>query len=509
MKQEIIRAKLVRKYRENIENRQVQNLKQGRIMQKNKEYILEITDMGVDGEGIGKAEGVTLFVKDTVIGDLVRVKVMKMKKTYGYARMMEIVKSSPYRVEPKCSLSRQCGGCQIQSLSYEKQLEFKEKKVRNNLERIAGLSNPFLEPIVGMEEPYHFRNKEQFPIRKGKDGQAVAGFFAARTHHLIPVTNCLIGVPVNEIIIREVLRIMNQYGIEPYEEETHSGLVRHVLIRYGFTSKEIMVCFVLNGEKLPYANKMVEALCKIEGMASITININTEKTNVILGSTVQVLWGRDFIMDELDGIRFRISPLSFYQVNPRQTEKLYRIAMDYAGLTGTETVWDMYCGIGTISLFLSRQAGQVYGVEVIPQAIEDARRNAELNGISNVEFFVGKAEEVVPRYYEEKQSESTKSSRRENCPEKTAGTDAMAKGLHPDVVVVDPPRKGCAQELLATICRMAPERIVYVSCDSATLARDVKYLCENGYEFVKGRPVDQFGHSSHVECVVEIQRKHI
>lgn len=478
-------------------------------MRKNEEYNLEITDMGIDGEGIGKAEGVTLFVKDAVIGDLVRVKIMKMKKTYGYARLMEIVKPSPHRVEPKCPLSRQCGGCQIQSLCYEKQLEFKEKKVRNNLERIAGLGNPFIEPIVGMEEPYHFRNKEQFPIRKGKDGQAVAGFFAARTHHLIPVANCLIGAPVNEIIIREVLRVMNQHGIKPYEEETHSGLVRHVLIRYGFTSKEIMVCFVLNGEELPYAKEMAETLCKIDGMTSITINVNTEKTNVILGNTVRVLWGRDYIMDELDGIRFRISPLSFYQVNPRQTEKLYRIAMEYAELTGTETVWDMYCGIGTISLFLSRRAGHVYGVEVVPQAIEDARKNAEINGISNVEFFVGKAEEVVPRYYEEKRREAAEAEKGKEAIENGGRAEASGTGMHPDVVVVDPPRKGCAQVLLATICQMAPERVVYVSCDSATLARDVKYLCENGYRYVKGRPVDQFGHSGHVECVVKMQRKYI
>jgi 23S rRNA (uracil1939-C5)-methyltransferase len=286
--------------------------------------------------------------------------------------------------------------------------------------------------------------------------------------------------------MQQILDVMNRCGVEPYEEETHTGLVRHVLIRYGFTSKEIMVCFVLNGRSLPHAELFLERLTDIEGMTSITINVNMQKTNVILGEELITLWGQPYITDELDGISFQISPLSFYQVNPQQTVKLYRTALEYADLHGTETVWDLYCGIGTISLFLSQKAGQVYGVEIVPQAIEDARKNAQLNNIENVQFFVGKAEEVVPEFYQ-------------NHPQEQA--------RHPEIIVVDPPRKGCDEVLLQTMCEMSPQRIVYVSCDSATLARDLKYLLARGYEFVKGRAVDQFGHSVHCEAVVLLSKK--
>lgn len=456
-------------------------------MQKNDELILKIEDMGVDGAGIGKADGMTFFVKDAVIGDVVRAKVMKLKKTYGYARLMELQEASPDRVEPKCPYYRQCGGCQIQALSYEKQLEFKERKVRNNLERIGGFTEIPMEPIVGMEEPYHYRNKAQFPVGTDKDGHIVTGFYAGRTHTIIPNRDCALGLPVNREILDLVIDFMEKYHVSAYDEKTGKGLVRHVLIRCGFTSKEKMVCLIINGKSLPHSEKLVEALRKIDGMTSISINCNTEHTNVILGRKTVVLWGQEYITDQIGEISYEISPVSFYQVNPVQTEKLYGLALEYADLHGEENVWDLYCGIGTISLFLAQKAKQVYGVEIIPQAIENAKRNAVKNGIENAEFFVGKSEEVLPEFYEK---------------EAAAGRKA-----HADVIVVDPPRKGCDEKLLETIVKMAPDRVVYVSCDSATLARDLKILCENGYELKRARAVDQFCHTVHTESVCLMERK--
>ena len=456
-------------------------------MQKNDELILKIEDMGVDGAGIGKADGMTFFVKDAVIGDVVRAKVMKLKKTYGYARLMELLEASPDRVEPKCPYYRQCGGCQIQALSYEKQLEFKERKVRNNLERIGGFSEIPMEPIVGMEEPYHYRNKAQFPVGTDKDGHIVTGFYAGRTHTIIPNRDCALGLPVNREILDLVIDFMEKYHVSAYDEKTGKGLVRHVLIRCGFTSKEKMVCLIINGKSLPHSEKLVEALRKIDGMTSISINCNTGRTNVILGRKTVVLWGQEYITDQIGEISYEISPVSFYQVNPVQTEKLYGLALEYADLHGEENVWDLYCGIGTISLFLAQKAKQVDGVEIIPQAIENAKRNAVKNGIENAEFFVGKSEEVLPEFYEK---------------EAAAGRKA-----HADVIVVDPPRKGCDEKLLETIVKMAPDRVVYVSCDSATLARDLKILCENGYELKRVRAVDQFCHTVHTESVCLMERK--
>lgn len=456
-------------------------------MQKNDELILKIEDMGVDGAGIGKADGMTFFVKDAVIGDVVRAKVMKLKKTYGYARLMELLEASPDRVEPKCPYYRQCGGCQIQALSYEKQLEFKERKVRNNLERIGGFSEIPMEPIVGMEEPYHYRNKAQFPVGTDKDGHIVTGFYAGRTHTIIPNRDCALGLPVNREILDLVIDFMEKYHVSAYDEKTGKGLVRHVLIRCGFTSKEKMVCLIINGKSLPHSEKLVEALRKIDGMTSISINCNTGRTNVILGRKTVVLWGQEYITDQIGEISYEISPVSFYQVNPVQTEKLYGLALEYADLHGEENVWDLYCGIGTISLFLAQKVKQVYGVEIIPQAIENAKRNAVKNGIENAEFFVGKSEEVLPEFYEK---------------EAAAGRKA-----HADVIVVDPPRKGCDEKLLETIVKMAPDRVVYVSCDSATLARDLKILCENGYELKRVRAVDQFCHTVHTESVCLMERK--
>ena len=444
---------------------------------KNDLVTLEIEDCGIDGEGIGKADGFTVFVKDAVIGDTVTAKIIKAKKNYGYGRLMEVLKPSPYRVEPKCEFARQCGGCQLQALSYDQQLVFKTNKVKGHLERIGGFTDIPMEPIIGMDELFHYRNKAQFPVGRNKEGKIVTGFYAGRTHNIIENRDCALGVAENKEVLDRVIAHMEKYGIEPYNEATGKGLVRHVLIRYGYFTKEVMVCLILNGNKLPKEEQLVKSLCEIPGMTSITINVNKKRSNVILGEEICLLWGQEYITDRIGDISYQISPLSFYQVNPMQTQKLYAKALEYADLHGEETVWDLYCGIGTISLFLAQKAKFVRGVEIVPAAIENAKENAKLNGLENTEFFVGKAEEVLPREYKK-------------------------NGVYADVIVVDPPRKGCDETLLETMVEMNPERIVYVSCDSATLARDLKYLCERGYELRKVCPVDQFGMTVHVETVV-------
>ena len=462
------------------------------MMQKNEIVKVKIEDIGVGGEGIGKVDGYTLFIKDAIIGDVVEAKVMKAKKNYGYARLMNVLTPSKDRVEePVCPMARKCGGCQIQEMKYPAQLAFKEAKVRGNLERIGEVPTELLDqimhPAVGMDgegmQPFRYRNKAQFPIGTDKDGRVIAGFYAGRTHSIIENTDCALGVEVNEEILNCILDFMEEFKIPAYDEVKHKGLVRHVLLRYGFKTDEIMVCLVINGKTIPHCHDLVGRLRQIPGMTSITLSTNTAKTNVIMGDTIRLLWGQEFITDYIGEIKYQISPLSFYQVNPVQTEKLYGLALDYAGLTGNEAVWDLYCGIGTISLFLAKKAKQVYGVEIVPQAIDDAKNNAKINDITNAEFYVGKAEEVLPEYYKEY--------------EKTHNGETA----HADVIVVDPPRKGCEESLLQTIVDMQPEKVVYVSCDSATLARDVKFLRANGYELKDVTPVDQFPHTVHVETV--------
>lgn len=542
-------------------------------MKKNDIFELEITDMGTDGEGIGHYDGMTFFVKDALIGDVITARVTKLKKNYGYARVEEIKTPSTFRIEPKCALHKRCGGCQIQALSYEKQLEFKNDKVRNNLMRIGGFSEDELSakmaPPVGIDNPYRYRNKAQFPVGRDKDGNIITGFYASRSHNIIPVDDCMLGVPVNKEILDIIKAWMNEYGIEPYDEVSRTGLVRHVLIRYGFTSKQIMVCLVINGDGLDSKRKgenvnvscvasgkitdnrdrdrasynkandskasdsrynatdtLCERLSKIDGMTSISYNINKENTNVILGKKTVCIWGRSYIEDTIHllsypdftpqgtGITYQISPQSFYQVNPKQTEKLYSTALEFAGLTGKESVWDLYCGIGTISLFLSQRAKKVYGVEIVPQAIDDAKNNAKINGITNAEFFVGKAEEVLPEFYANaKKSTNTLNISINKESETIQPETGVAKQtdeadmLTPDVIVVDPPRKGCDEKCLDTMLKMEPQRIVYVSCDSATLARDLKILCEEKYELVKWQAFDQFSHTGHIETIVKLSLK--
>ena len=462
-------------------------------MNKNDIVTVEITDIGVSGEGIGHVDGYTLFIKDAVIGDVVEAKVMKAKKNYGYARLMKVITPSEYRVEPKCAFARRCGGCQIQEMSYDRQLVFKDQKIRGNLERIGGFTkdqiDTVMQPVVGMEHPFGYRNKAQFPFGTDKEGNPITGFYAGRTHDIIANTDCALGVEQNKEILEIILQYMRENKIKSYDEKTGKGLIRHALIRYGFKTKEIMVCLVVNGKRLPKAERLIEKLIQIEGMTSITISPNTRRDNVIMGDSYEILWGQGYITDYIGNVKYQISPLSFYQVNPVQTEKLYGLALEYADLKGDETVWDLYCGIGTISLFLAQKAKQVYGVEIVPQAIDDAKENAKINAIDNAEFFVGKAEEVLPEYYAEYEREHN------------------GETAHADVIVVDPPRKGCDETLLETIVKMQPEKVVYVSCDSATLARDLKYLCANGYEIGMCRGVDQFPQSVHVETVVLLSHK--
>ena len=491
---------------------------------KNDYVTVTIEDIGSGGEGIGKAGGFTLFVKDAVMGDTVEAKIVKSKKNYAYARLERVLEPSPFRVEPECACHRQCGGCQLQALSYQEQLRFKQRKIRDSLIRIGGFApdrvDACMEPIIGMEEPFRYRNKAQHPVGTDRDGRLVTGFYAGRTHSIIPNTDCLLGAAENREILECILAYMRESHVPAYNEATGEGLVRHILIRKGFASGEIMVCLVVNARKgfaLPGQERLVEGLRKIPGMASISVSYNNEKTNVIMGRELCTLWGKGTISDTLrvrdmsapglpaagEELAFNISPLSFYQVNPVQTEKLYSLALEYAGLTGRETVWDLYCGIGTISLFMARDAGKVYGVEAVPQAVEDARENAERNGIKNAEFLVGRAEEVLAGFFGEGEPEAGAAGMCRNLAGACCG--ALEK---PDVIVVDPPRKGCDETCLSAMLKAKPERIVYVSCDPATLARDLNFLCGGGYGLQRVRGVDQFGMTVHCEAVCLLSKLH-
>ena len=469
-------------------------------MNKNDIVSVTITDLTTEGEGIGRNGAFPLFIKDTMPGDTVKAVVTKLKKTYGYGKALEILEPSADRVPMRCPIARRCGGCQISEMDYAAQLRFKTEKVKNNLQRIGGLEVYVKEPgeetavqsgkkapvfpCIGMEAPWHYRNKAQVPFGKSRDGEIICGFYAGRSHEIIASEDCLLTPPEFGGILRLVKDWMKRNAVEPYDEITGKGLVRHVLVRKGFKSGEILVCLIVNGEKIPAAEDLIASLkAEIGGFKTLSVNVNKIPGNTILGPETRHIYGPGYIEDTLSGVRFRISPQSFYQVNPMQTEVLYQKALEYAGLTGKENVWDLYCGIGTISLFLARTAGKVYGVEIIPQAIEDARENARINGFTNTDFYVGKAEEVLPRWYEEHPEEKI------------------------DVIVVDPPRKGCDGKCLETIGKMQPRRVVYVSCDSATLARDLKVLTEQyGYRLEKVQPVDQFCQTVEVETVALLSK---
>lgn len=469
---------------------------------KNEELVLQIDDLGKDGEGIGHVDGYTLFVKGALPGETVRVKIMKAKKNMGFARLMEILEPSQQRREPLCPVAGRCGGCTLQHLSYEGQLAMKEKKVKDCLTRIGGVNLSQVEwlPILGMEEvssddalcpasegsPWYYRNKAQFPVRGDEKGNPVTGFFAGRSHRLVPMEACRIQHPVINEAVKLVMEFLREFHIPPYEEEKHQGLVRHIYVRRGYHTGQFMVCLVVNGHSLPHSEELICRLQTIHGFTSLLLNVNREKTNVILGGEMKLLWGSEYIEDTIGELRYRISARSFYQVNPVQTVRLYETALSFADLKGRETVWDLYCGTGTISLFLARRAGKVLGVEIVPEAIENAKENARLNGISNAEFHCGAAEKVVPEL-----------------------VSNGAADTPVDVVVVDPPRKGCDEKLLDTMVKMKPQRIVYVSCDPATLARDVKVLGEKGYRVEKVRACDMFPQGGSVETVVLLSDKKV
>ncbi|MCQ4727100.1 23S rRNA (uracil(1939)-C(5))-methyltransferase RlmD [Anaerotignum faecicola] len=443
-------------------------------VEKNKEYIIDINDIGSDGQGIGKFEGFAVFVPETVVGEKIKAKILKVNKSLAYGKVAEILRPSPNRIEPVCSAAGKCGGCSLQHIDYKAQLEFKTKRVRDTLERIGGFKEINVLPTVGMDNPYNYRNKAQFPVSEGKDGVKI-GFYSKRSHNVINCEKCYIQHNINDVIIKIVRDFINKYNISVYDEKSHKGIIRHILTRVGFTTGEIMVCLVINGVEVPQIDKLVKKLIAVEGMKSIVLNINREKTNVILGKNTKTVWGQSYITDYIGGVKFNISPLSFFQVNPVQTKAIYEKAVQLAGLTGNENVLDIYCGIGTISLFMAKHAKKVVGIEIIPEAIADAKNNAKMNGIENAEFLVGSAEDITPELHR--------------------------VGFKPDVLVVDPPRKGCDKEVLNTIVEMAPQKVVYISCEPSTFARDLKFLVQNGYALGDVQPFDQFCHSTHVETV--------
>ncbi|WP_028558846.1 23S rRNA (uracil(1939)-C(5))-methyltransferase RlmD [Paenibacillus pinihumi] len=462
-------------------------------VQKNDVVVTDIIGLTHDGEGVGRVDGFTLFIQGALPGEQVRAKVLKVKKQYGYAKLMDMLQESPDRVDAPCEIYKQCGGCQLQHMSYEAQLRWKRQHVVDNLQRIGKLqvadgTGIIVHDTIGMDESWRYRNKAQVPFGMAEAGQGttagslVGGFYARGSHRIIDMDECLIQHERNDDAVRKVKELGRKLGVTAYDEESGRGLLRHVMVRSGFVSGEVMIVLITNGARIPQVEKWIEGIREaMPEVTSIVQNVNKKKTNVIFGDETKVLWGSEVIYDELDGIRFAISARSFYQVNPLQTVALYRKAVEYAGLNGTETVIDAYCGIGTISLFLARQAGRVYGVEIVPEAIEDAGRNAALNGITNAEFEAGPAEVVIPRWREE--------------------------GIVADVIVVDPPRKGCDPALLDTILKMKPERVVYVSCNPSTLARDLRVLEDGGYKTVEVQPVDMFPHTTHVECCSLLVRK--
>lgn len=452
------------------------------MLSKDKMYVVDIVDIGQGGVGIGKFEGFTVFVDGGLVEDKIKVKITKSKKNYAVGDIVEIIEPSPYRVERKCSEElKDCGGCQIQELDYKEQLKIKTNEVKQVISRIGKLDDVVIHDALGMEEPFRYRNKAQFPIQK-VNGVPVIGFYKKKSHDIIPTDQCIIQHDVNDKIIKIIKTYIRAYKVSVYDEKTHTGVLRHLVTKVGFTTKEVMVVLVANGRKLPYLNELASVLKEnIPGFKTLVVNVNREKTNVILGQENRIIYGDGKINDNIGDLVFEISPLSFFQVNPVQTEVLYNKALEYANLGENDTVFDIYCGIGTISLFLAQKAKKVYGIEIVEEAIEDAKRNAEINKLDNVEFYVGKAEEVVPKMYKQ--------------------------GKRANVVVVDPPRKGCDEKVLDTIVSMQPDRVVYVSCNPSTLARDLNYLNEKGYKCKEVQPVDMFPHSVHIENVALIVKE--
>ena len=452
------------------------------MLSKNKEYVVDIVDIGQGGVGIGKYEGFTVFVEGGLIQDKVKVRINKSKKNYAVGDIVEIIEKSPFRVDRICSDDlKDCGGCQIQELDYNKQLELKTNEVKQVISRIGKLENVEIHETIGMQSPCRYRNKAQFPIQN-INGSTAIGFYKKKSHDVIPTDMCVIQHDINDKIIKIIKTYIQAYNVSIYNETTHTGVLRHLVTKVGFTTNEVMVVLVANGTNLPHLNELASVLKEnILGFKTLVLNVNKAKTNVILGKENKVIYGNGKINDYIGDLVFEISPLSFFQVNPVQTEVLYNKALEYAELKENDTVFDIYCGIGSISLFLAQKATKVYGIEIVEDAIKDAKINAKLNNLNNVEFYVGKAEEVVPKMYSE--------------------------GKTANVVVVYPPRKGCDEKVLDTIVSMKPDRVVYVSCNPSTLARDLAYLDERGYKCVEIQPVDMFPHTMHVECCAKIVKK--
>ena len=449
-------------------------------IKKNNDYSLDITGMTHEGQGVGRIDGYPVFIDGALEGETVETKLIKVNKSYGVGKLLRIIKPSPSRTTPFCGAYKRCGGCSLQHMSYEAQLKFKTDTVRENIKRIGKLEDATVHETIGMKNALNYRNKAQFPVGTVKD-EPIIGFYAKRSHEIINSTDCGIQSEVSDKARAVVREFVIENKISTYDETTGKGLLRHIMTRSGFNTGEVMVVLVINGKDLPAREKLVQKLTSaLTEIKSIILNVNTKKTNVILGDRNITIYGSDTITDYIGDFKFNISPLSFFQVNPVQTGVLYGKALEYAELTGEETVFDLYCGIGTISLFLSQKAKKVYGVEIVEDAILDARKNAEFNGVKNVEFIVGEAERIIPDMYD--------------------------KGVKADVVVVDPPRKGCDEKLLETLVSMQPQRIVYVSCNPSTLARDLKYLAENRFKVVEVQPVDMFPYTGHVETVTLITR---
>lgn len=450
-------------------------------VEKNKEYIVEVTGEGYEGEGVARIDNYPIFIHGAIIGEKVKIKIVKVKKKFAFGKLVDVINESKDRVVPVCPIYNKCGGCSLQHFSYSAQLNFKTNRVKDVLQRIGKIKDYTLHDTIGMENPYRYRNKVQLPVG-GEEKNIKIGFYAPRSHNIIEVKECYIQKEVADKVILLTKNWMEKFNIKPYNEEKNTGLVRHIMVRCGFKTDEIMVAIVTNKKVLPHKDEFVKTISEnIEGIKSIVQNVNSKKTNVILGNECITLYGEDHISDYIGEFKFNISPLSFFQVNPIQTQVLYNKALEYANLKGDETVFDAYCGTGTISLFLSQKAKMVYGVEIIKEAIENAEQNAKENNIDNVHFSVGKSEEVIP--------------------------ELINKGIKADVVVVDPPRKGCDEKLLKAISDMKPSRVVYVSCDPSTLARDLNIMENSGYKVQEVQPVDMFPETGHVECVVLMFKK--
>ncbi|GAB3042932.1 23S rRNA (uracil(1939)-C(5))-methyltransferase RlmD [Virgibacillus ainsalahensis] len=451
-------------------------------VKKNETITLTFEDLTHEGNGVGKVDGYPLFVPYGLPGEEAQVKVVKVKKNFGFGKLLDVKKQSDDRVEPPCNVYYQCGGCQLQHMSYHMQLDMKYNQVKNVMQKIAHLDHVPVHPTIGMEDPWRYRNKVQIPVGE-RDGELITGFYRKRSHEIIDdMETCVIQDELNDRSLHAVRRIANQLGIKAYDEKKDRGVLRHIMVRTGRETDETMIVLITRTEKLPYQHELIRELTEtFPHVKSIVHNINNKRTNVILGNKTKVIWGEEYIYDTIGDIRFAISAKSFYQVNPPQTKKLYDKALEYANIESDDIVVDAYCGIGTISLFLAQKAKKVYGVEVVPEAISDAKNNAKLNGIKNAEFVVGEAEKVMPQW--------------------------KAEGLNPDVIVVDPPRKGCEVDFLEAMIEMEPDRIVYVSCNPSTLARDLRVLEDGGYEAKEVQPVDMFPQTAHVECVCRLERK--